>query len=208
MIFGATSYKDTKFGIIARSKLVKLEIEGVKGGVQYVEFLSKQKNIVVTPKLIKDIHRKSFGWIFPKWAGKFRVINVTYSGKDAPEFYKINELITNLCLDLDEQFKYLPKKDNGKYLTEIIRTLAWFQHQFVSIHPFNDYNGRTARLLTTLLLNKFRLPSIEIKSETRQNRKSYINALQQADDGNYIKLESLISESINEALKNLTSNVY
>lgn len=38
------------------------------------------------------------------------------------------------------------------FLAEVISLLAWFQHRFVWIHPFNDYNGRVARLLTNLLL--------------------------------------------------------
>lgn len=201
MVFGATSYKDTKFGIIARNKLTKLEIEGITKGLRYVKRLSTKKNVAVTPELIKDLHRKSFGWIFPKWAGKFRTVNVTYSGNDAPEFFKINELITNLCLDLEEQLKYLPEKDDDGYLNMVIKILAWFQHRFVQIHPFNDYNGRTARLLTTLLLVKFRLPPIEIKSKSKQDRKTYILAMQKADSGDYSSLEKLISESLNEGLK-------
>lgn len=201
MVFGATSYKDTKFGIIARNKLIKLEIEGVIKGLEFVKNISKNRNIDITPELIKKIHRKSFGWIFPKWAGKFRTIDVTFSGKEALEYYKINEAITNLCLDLSERIKHLPKKTNNNYLDEIVKLLAWFQHRFVQIHPFNDYNGRTARLLTTLLLLKFRLPSIEIKSQTINDRKTYIKALQKADEGDYTNLENLISNSLNEGLE-------
>ena len=33
---GATSYKETTFGIIPRSKLLKLEIEGTKRGLDYI----------------------------------------------------------------------------------------------------------------------------------------------------------------------------
>ena len=34
---GATSFKETKFGIIPRSKLVKLEAEGVKRELQFLK---------------------------------------------------------------------------------------------------------------------------------------------------------------------------
>lgn len=203
MIFGATSYKDTKFGIIARNKLIKLEIEGVIKGLEFVKNISKNRNIDINPELIKKIHKNSFGWIFPKWAGRFRVINVTFSGKEAIEYYKVNQEITNLCLDLKERVKHLPKYNHKYYLDKTIELLAWFQHRFVQIHPFNDYNGRTARLLTTLLLLKFRLPSIEIKALTKDDRKIYIKALQKADTGDYKSLENLISESLNEGLKKI-----
>ena len=95
-----------------------------------------------------------------------------------------------MCLDLEERIKHLPTKTDINYLDEIIRLLAWFQHRFVQIHPFNDYNGRTARLLTTLQLAKFRLPSIEIESDTKQDRKIYIKALQKADNGDYSQLKN------------------
>ena len=199
---GSTSYKDTKFGIIPRSKLVKLEIEGVKKGLEFIYKLSvKNKKTKITPELIKKIHRISFGWIFPKWAGKFRTIQVTFSEKEAPSYFKINELVINLCLDLDEQIKHLPIETSDKYLSEIIKLLAQFQHRFVFIHPFNDYNGRTARLLTTLLLLNFRLPLIEIKSSTKLDRKKYIRAMQEADEGNYSNLEKLIATALEEGLQ-------
>ena len=199
---GSTSYKDTKFGIVPRSKLVKLEIEGVKKGLEFIYKLSvKNKKIKITPELIKKIHRISFGWIFPKWAGKFRTIQVTFSEKEAPSYFKINELVINLCLDLDEQIKHLPIETSDKYLSEIIKLLAQFQHRFVFIHPFNDYSGRTARLLTTLLLLNFRLPLIEIKSSTKLDRKKYIRAMQEADEGNYSNLEKLIATALEEGLQ-------
>ncbi|KKP48063.1 MAG: hypothetical protein UR39_C0002G0166 [Candidatus Woesebacteria bacterium GW2011_GWA1_33_30] len=70
MIFGATSYKDTKFGIIPRNKSIKLEIEGITKGLHFIDNLAGKRNLSITPELIKQIHKKSFGWIFPKWAGK------------------------------------------------------------------------------------------------------------------------------------------
>src|SRR5260221_14123002 len=101
---GATSYKDTKLGILPRQKVIKLEIEGVKKGL---EFISHEKYTLkkseITPDFICKLHKISFGWIFPNWAGKYREIQVTFSGKNAPEHYKIPELIANLCMDLEER---------------------------------------------------------------------------------------------------------
>lgn len=36
---GATSYKETAFGIIPRSKLLQLEIEGTKKGIEFIDSL-------------------------------------------------------------------------------------------------------------------------------------------------------------------------
>jgi len=62
MIKGATSYKETKFGIIPRPKLVKLEIEGIKKGLEYI-YKSANKNpfILITPDFICKLHKISFG---------------------------------------------------------------------------------------------------------------------------------------------------
>lgn len=54
---GATSYKETTFGIIPRSKLLKLEIEGTKRGLDYIyDLISTKKNVKITPELICKLH--------------------------------------------------------------------------------------------------------------------------------------------------------
>lgn len=197
----ATSYKETAFGIVPRSKLVKLEIEGAKRGFEYIGKLFKEKTVVqITPTIICRIHMISFGWIFPEWAGKYRKIQVTFSNKEAPEFYRVPELMINLCEDLKERLKHLPNSKNVNFIVEAVKLLAWFQHRFVFIHPFNDYNGRTARLATVLILLNLGLPLIELKAETGKDRKVYIDAMRSADDGDYLPLETLVSEAISEAL--------
>lgn len=198
---GATSYKETSFGIIPRSKLVKLEIEGTKRGFEYISELVKKRTVIlIAPDIICDIHLISFGWIFPKWAGKYRKIQVTFSNKEAPEYYLVPELMINLCEDLNERLKHLPNFKNVNFIVDVVKLLAWFQHRFVFIHPFNDYNGRTARMIMVLILLNLGLPLIELKAETGKDRKVYISAMQSADDGDYLPLETLISEAISEAL--------
>lgn len=202
MIKGATSYKETKFGIIPRHKLIKLEILGTKKGHEFIHNLvKKDTSVPITPDLIKKLHKISFGWIFPEWGGQFRKIQVTLSGKEAPEYFKIHELITNLCEDLRVRLKHLPKSSEKDYIDKVVELLSWFQHRFVFIHPFNDYNGRTARILTILILLRLNLPPIEIMAETGSDRKKYITAMQKADGGNYSLLEGLIAQSLTEALE-------
>lgn len=204
---GATSFKDTIFGILPRQKILKLEIKGNKKGLNYIISLRKvsiKKDIDIS--LILKVHKISYAWIFPSWAGKFRTINVTYSGKEAIEYYKVREAITNLCLDLKTRIKHLPKPYNDGYINEVVKLLAWFQHRFVQIHPFNDYNGRTARMLTSYLLLKFDLHPFEIKANTTKDRGNYIKAMQYADEGNYLPLEKLIEEALIESLSSKVNN--
>ena len=74
---GATSFKQTSFGIISRSKLLQLEIEGTKRGLMYLyDLMLQQKSVAITPQFICALHGVAFGWIFPDWAGKYRKIQV------------------------------------------------------------------------------------------------------------------------------------
>lgn len=198
---GATSFKETAFGILPRSKLIPLETQGTKKALDYIVKLSNKK-VKVTPELIKNIHREGFGFIFPDWAGTFRTIDVTVGGYEPPHYSKIAVLIKNLCDDLEERLKHTPSpKDEEKFLAEIIELLAWFQHRFVWIHPFRDYNGRVARLLTNLLTLNFGLPILEIKAETGADRQRYIKAMKTADENDYSKLERLIANALKESLE-------
>ncbi len=198
---GATSYKETAFGIIPRSKLVVLEGKGVKKALQYIFELSKKES-KITPDQICDIHKQGFGFIFPDWAGKFRTVDVTVGQFEPPHYSRIPELIKNLCEDLDERLKHIPSaKDERQFLTQVISLLSWFQHRFVWIHPFKDYNGRLARLLTNLLALNLGLPTLEIKAETGRDRERYITAMKAADQKDYSKLEKLITSALKESLE-------
>ncbi|MHB8172287.1 MAG: Fic family protein [Thermincolia bacterium] len=62
---------------------------------------------------------------------------------------------------------------------------AWFHHGFVQIHPFQDGNGRMARLLASLILIKEDLFPFTVN---RIEKKRYIDGLEMADKGVYILL--------------------
>jgi Fic family protein len=203
---GATSYKETAFGIIPRSKLLQLEIEGTKKGLEYIYGLvQKHKDIHVTPDLIGKLHDVSFGWIFPKWAGKYRKVQVTFSDKEAPQYFQIPELVINLCKDVDVRLQHLPSLESETYILEVVNLLAWFQHRFVFIHPFQDYNGRTARMITILLMVKLGLPPVELKAEAKEDRNQYLIAMQKADEGDYSLLEQLIGNVLSETMETTSS---
>lgn len=203
----ATSFKEAKIGIIPRSKLIKLEAQGIRRGLKFIENLSK-KDFSISSELILILHKKCFGWIFPDWGGKFRKIEVEVSGHQAPNFYRVPILMKQFCDDLNERLKHIPPKSKvDKYIEEVVSLTAWTQHRFVWIHPFNDYNGRTARLLTNLIFLKLRLPLLEIQIENKKDRNRYIKAMQLADKQDYSLLESIIASALDEALKKSLSKL-
>lgn len=200
---GETSYRETAFGIIPRSKLILLEIEGIKKAWDFVLDKRKRGKISITPDFIKKLHQVGFAWIFPKTGGKFRKIKVTVSKHTPPDFYLIPQLMENYCQDIKTRLKYLPKIDNSNFLSELIEFLTWIHHRFLWIHPFQDYNGRIGRLLVNVVLFNLNIPPIELKVETKQHRKKYVKSLQDADEGNYEKLEKIIKSAIKESIKEL-----
>jgi len=106
-----------------------------------------------------------------------------------------------LCDDTEYTIAHLPKPDEENFIERVVELISHFQHRFVFIHPFVDYNGRTARMLTSYILMRLNLPIIEIKADTGKSRKEYISALKKADEGDYLKLEDIISIALNESLQ-------
>lgn len=197
----ATSYKETAFGIIPRSKLTELEKEGIKKAQEYIIHLSEEKTSI-TPAVILEVHKVGFTWIFPDWAGRYRTIDVTVGEYEPPHYSKIAELIKLLCDDLEERLKRLPSQETQEqFLAEVISLIAWFQNRFVWIHPFQDYNGREGRLLTNLILLNLGLPIASIKAETAEDRDRYIQAIKEADKQEYSKLEDLLASALKRSLE-------
>ncbi len=182
---GETSYKETAFGIIPRSKLIPLEIEGIKRAWDFILEERKKNVIKITPEFIKRMHLIGFEWIFPKMGGQFRKIEVTASKHIPPKYYLVPELIINFCKDLEIRIKSLSLIDSPKFLEELVSLLTWAQHRFLWIHPFQDYNGRIARLLTNLILINLNLPPIELNVETKKTIKEYIEELKQGDKNDF-----------------------
>ena len=200
---GETTYKETAFGIIPRSKLIPLEIEGIKKAWDFVLQKNAKGKLPLTPEFVKQIHKVGFGWIFPKMGGKYRAIEVKVSKHAPPKFFMVPQLMVEFCEDLKARIKHLPKIDDEKFLDELVILLAWAHHRFAWIHPFQDYNGRIGRLLNNVTLLNLDLPPIELKVETTAGRNKYVKALQLADNHDCAKLEKIIREAIEESIKDL-----
>ena len=65
---------------------------------------------------------------------------------------------------------------------------AWLHHRFVQIHPFADGNGRVARALTLLVIEKYKYAPLVVD---RWHRAAYLKALDAANDGRLADLVQL-----------------
>ncbi len=86
--------------------------------------------------------------------------------------------------------------------TNPIFLAALFHHRFINIHPFDDGNGRTGRLLMNFILMQYGYPPVIIKTEDKIN---YYRALQQADGGNTDAFVDYMAVNLVRSLKIMLS---
>ena len=79
-----------------------------------------------------------------------------------------------LMYDLIEWYK---EEEIKKELTPI-QLAAVFHYRYIRIHPFEDGNGRIARLLVNYILCRHNYPMIVVKTKNKQH---YLNVLNQCD---------------------------
>lgn len=183
----ATSFHDTAFGVLSRADLLPLEAEGVARGLGFV--IENYADAELNPDLLLELHRISFGPIFPDWAGRYRTEERQTSSHKFPPHHLVPELVRTFFDDLAERLVHD---------SDPIDLVAWAQHRVIWIHPFNDYNGRTGRLFGNLLMLRLGLPLAEIAVEDEKSRKEYVAAMKSADNHDYGPLESLIRHAVEE----------
>ena len=89
---------------------------------------------------------------------------------------------------------------NEKRIVENINPIflaAEFHYKFIRIHPFDDGNGRTARILMNFILMQFGYPPAIIKTEDKAN---YFAVLQLADAGEIEPFIDFIAKNLNHSL--------
>ena len=170
--------------------------EGAARGYAYVlDLASRNDPPPVDFGLICELHRVCLHHVFD-WAGKVRLGDLSYPLDHSP-FWRIRADLVALCDDLTVRLEYAPGPplDHVEWVVELV---AWFQHRYVQIHPFGDFNGRTARMLSTYLLLLFGYPYVEIRAEERADRTRYIDAMRAADRHDHLPLQAIIREAMDE----------
>lgn len=162
------------------------ELLGYDRALDEVEKLSSQ-HAPVTEEIIKRLHALVMG------GGRKNVKPTKYrDGQNA-----IRDSITNALVYLPPEAKDVPPlmKDFVEWITTSKKTdlsiiiIAGIAHyQFATIHPYYDGNGRTARLLTTLLLreSEYGLKGIySLEDYYAQDLTAYYQALERGTSHNY-----------------------
>jgi Fic family protein len=88
--------------------------------------------------------------------------------------YASPEETASLMNDLVEWYR--SEEQNGKLKVEELAAI--FHYRYIRIHPFEDGNGRIARLLVNYILLRQQYPMVVIRSDDRNN---YLKVLRQCD---------------------------
>ena len=152
------------------------EIINYNAALEYIEKLTKEeKDLLITEKLIKEINTIILKNIRDDIGGKYRTGQVRVGDFLPPEHFKVPALM--------QEFVTWTRDPQPSNLSPILYT-GIAHYEFVAIHPFGDGNGRTTRILTTLMLieNGYDMTSFfALESFYNRNRKAYYEALNSAD---------------------------
>lgn len=138
--------------------------------------------------MIRELHRLTMSKILDN-AGQFRQVAVSIRGArlTPPSARQVPAL-------MDEWVEWV--SGPGLRYEPIVRA-AIAHHGFEAVHPFEDGNGRTGRLLLNLMLMRMGYPPALL---LRDWRVGYIQGLAQADTGNYRPLANLIGRAVEGGL--------
>lgn len=155
---------------------------------------SGSKNILEQDILL--IHETILKGIDEDNAGRYRKVPVRISGSNVilPNYLKVPELVKNMLTWLKKQSDLHP-----------VEIAAEAHYQLVSIHPFVDGNGRTARLLMNMILMLHGYPPAIINNK---DRLKYIKSLEKAQlggtkDDYYQLIDKALARSLEIYLKAL-----
>lgn len=168
--------------VTTREELNRLEQENIVEAMQWLD--TARLKDVLNEAFIRRLHQRMFGRVW-KWAGQFRTSDKNLG--IAKEHIGVE--LHKLCEDTKAQIAH------ASYPPDEIA--CRFHQRLVWIHPFPNGNGRHARLLTDLLLEKVLgrprfswggmsgIPEGDIRAD-------YLAALRAADKGDYGKLTEFV----------------
>lgn len=124
----------------------------------------------------------------PEYGGSIRRENSLVLGAkfETVDWHDImNELVklNAIVLELDNNYDSLQR-------SQLILEIARIHHRITVIHPFHDGNGRTSRAFLNVLLLRYGMIPIYVKTDWKEE---YFRALEEADKtGNYEELQAFI----------------
>ena len=140
-------------------------------GLKMMTEEAKTQDMPLTQNFIRTLHQT----LYTIHAGQYKT--------------RPNSVITRY----GDRFEYASPEETPALMTDLINwynseeeagrlspieLAALFHYRYIRIHPFEDGNGRIARLMVNFILSRHGLPMIVVRSRKKQD---YLEALHQAD---------------------------
>lgn len=208
------TYGETKalilFGITAQGKPLQdhFEITGHNEAINWVIDVVKG-DYPLNENFIRELHTLLL-------KQSYEVDAITPDGKPTKKRINVGSYKTSpnhVKTKTGEIFYFASPEETSSKMTDLINWFrvkcvqkeinpiflaAEFHYKFIRIHPFDDGNGRTARILMNFILMKFDFPPVIIKTEDKYN---YFAVLQQADAGNLEAFVDYIAKNLVHSLE-------
>lgn len=170
-------------GITVGGKPIKdyYEAAGHAQAFDYMLSMARNDELEITEIIIKRLHYLFYHKVDQEEAGQYRKVQVYISGTEY--LPPSPEEVPNLMEHFTNQMR------SSKRLMHPIEFAALCHKRLVDIHPFNDGNGRTARLLMNLILVN---AGYGITSIPPVLRNDYINALVMSQRANNPDIDEFI----------------
>lgn len=173
-----------------------LEVVNLAEAVDFVESLVNE-NQPLTENLIKDIHKIVYSKLAKdrRNVGSYRRIPVEISGSNfvPPDPFLVP-------LQMEQLIQWSRESRDQLHPVEYA---AMLHEKFVTIHPFIDGNGRTARLLMNFALTEAGYPPIVVKANPN-SRLAYNRSLEIAQtQGDLSQFIQFVSKIVEEKLEKM-----
>ncbi len=175
---GATRFIQTTSGLLSYSQLAPLLAERVlrvETAIASGAFAAQDPG----GELILRFHSEIAADLVPEWAGRWRDAEVTVGEHNPPPPFRVPILMR----DYSENLRVRLQNASRKMDDLLLEMLAFAEGRLLSIHPFNDFNGRVTRLFLRELLRRLELPPVDLVPTETAGESNYFAALR-AGDGN------------------------
>ena len=168
--------------IRTRGELIPHEAESIRVAItKYLATVPTKRKAQFTEEWALKLHKEMFAKVWT-WAGRLRALELTIGVAPEQVPTEFHKLFADIHYWQESEMPFIVQA-------------ATLHHRAVWIHPFENGNGRWARLLANIWLRLHnesvtRWPETGIAGHESAIRKEYIAALQEADQHN---IEPLIS---------------
>lgn len=161
-------------GITVSGKPLKDHLEALDhyDAIRYVRELARQVT-PLTENDVRNIHKLVVQRSAPRMAGQYADLPRFVRTETGRHTFPSPAVVPALMRDFSRWLATAPTTPEAAFTAH---------RRLVDIHPFNDGNGRTARLLMNLILIRGGYPPVAVRPE---DQLEYIRSLQHAGHGNF-----------------------